>query len=93
MGFRIEFWVGFLPLMSLRSPTHPLFMFAYYSTVKGEITCEQFTCPAIENAICGSDGVTYANECELQRRSICEEGHGALERAYYGECDDEENQN
>ena len=55
--------------------------------MRGERTCEEFQCPSTENEVCGSDGKTYLNDCELLRKQKCEEGHSELTKAHHGECE------
>ena len=45
--------------------------------------CNSIACPKTRNYICGSDGKTYRNECQMQKRA-CKGPH--IDVAYNGRC-------
>ncbi|GFQ66508.1 agrin [Trichonephila clavata] len=44
-----------------------------------------FDCPDAYDPVCGSDGTTYRNDCEM-RRGSCQKGIN-LATVFFGECD------
>lgn len=50
---------------------------------KGFCVCPT-ECPISRDPVCGSDFLTYSNECELQK-AACRMGH-SLNVHFYGEC-------
>eukprot|EP00178_Gracilaria_changii_P019886 TRINITY_DN57723_c0_g1_i1.p1 TRINITY_DN57723_c0_g1~~TRINITY_DN57723_c0_g1_i1.p1 ORF type:complete len:139 (-),score=4.70 TRINITY_DN57723_c0_g1_i1:59-475(-) len=48
-------------------------------------------CPANYDPVCGSDGKTYSNQCQLDTFASCRRRH--LEKLHDGECTAEERRN
>ncbi len=46
--------------------------------------CAQMSCPSSISEVCGNDGVTYSNACEL-RRATCASG---VQLSHRGPCTD-----
>jgi hypothetical protein len=65
------------------APSMILAVLATMATVS-TADCE-FACPAILSPVCGSDGVTYNNECELNMAK-CQSGSASLVVVSSGEC-------
>lgn len=51
---------------------------------RGRCVC-QFDCPDDYDPVCGSDGSTYRNDCEMRRGACTKAIH--LSTVFYGECD------
>lgn len=51
---------------------------------RGRCVC-QFDCPDDYDPVCGSDGSTYRNDCEMRRGACTKSIH--LSTVFYGECD------
>ncbi|KAJ3113806.1 hypothetical protein HDU96_002897 [Phlyctochytrium bullatum] len=49
--------------------------------------CQNVLCPAVIDEVCGSNGVTYANSCELEKAKNCS-GPSTLAIAYRGKCEE-----
>ncbi|XP_033643668.1 mucin-17-like [Asterias rubens] len=56
--------------------------------VNGTKTCAEFECPNFYNPVCGSDHVTYDNDCSLIKRQLCTEGAQDLTKQHHGICED-----
>ncbi len=66
----------------LYSRTHLLFIMLYLFFVLLDLCPD--VCPAINEPVCGNDGVTYSSRCELGREACTNSPN--LRGLYYGAC-------
>ena len=56
----------------------------YYSCLNKEPKCTDVVCPQVYSPVCGSDGKTYGNECEL-KVADCKSGKN-IKKEHDGPC-------
>ena len=55
--------------------------------------CKDIECASVEEEVCGTDGITYTNECAIKTTACIFEEKSDLKVAFNGSCDSERDTN